>query len=859
MAPSYKATSASYNAEQTRIALGAHQVLLDDAAGGPAVKASCKDWLKTDTVEGKVAVEAADWLCITLYGSTFDSSCDDLPFFGKQAGLQGTARLWGVLQAHGLTFGDKVTFPQLLKKVEGIVAALPPGALAIQANEMVDVQPDPPPPAPALPPAAQGAGGQEGGGDAAASAPPPVAAMAAPPPTSNVGKVADVITYYDVYGPTRQGRHVGNLEAALGMRMLAAHRVPGSHFALALRAVVRAAVAKAGISEDADEWALAEAVGRKLRAADPPLKYASLPSRLLQRRTSLVASITAGGLEQAAAAREMLPAALASGLIPLTARLLGPAHQPAALISAACGVLGLPDSTAGDMCLNSLEGALALHEDAIKNASEAEARIALIRADLDARKVAENSAPKTDGYGTLPTHSKVHLANLYHVYATPNFTEQEEAIERMTDVHGYMYLALTASFMVPTVGAPAGPRDAAELERAKKWVPIPVFHQVVWGKVESLASKPHLDKLAAGRDKLPTLAGVLAAKSLNSVDQPGGERLVGLSLDSLIKKLGESSWRSLSVIDDLMVPLMRAFHDVPLESPTALLPTSSVHIDYIHLLWARDPLTAVLRLVGIPKDNKGSVRAWLNPVQQLLWLHGPGSDAAQIAEIASAVQRYVTDSLAEYARGYNRARLSGDSHATFEGVELGGGNSLTLLNATLRGLNGEASRKRRVDGLVKAAVRVPCITWVDPGSVLAPAPSGRASVIPLGAVSSVSIAALQRLDGHLPPTATPSVMSGLTSVSQRPPFPNGQPVGTIAGGERKYDGDAAMSFLNANGLGHLCVHALCCGSVPKSKGRREAAEQRACPHWGSPGHSLDGALHVVPAGGAIFIPSTFQK
>ena len=861
MAPGYKTTDPSYDEGQTRIARGAHQVLLDEGAGGPAAKASCMEWLKTDTVEDKVAVEAADWLRITLHGATFDSSCDDLPYFGKQPGLQGTARLWGVLQAGGLTFGDKMTFAQLLKKVEAIAATLPSDALAILASEMVDVEPDTPP-APAAP-AAQGAGGQAGGGAALAAAPPLAAAS---PPTSNIEKIAGVMTYYDVYGPTRQGRHVGNLEAALGMRMLAAHRVPGNHFALAWRAIARAAVAKAGINEDADEWALAEAVGRKLRAADLPLKYASLPSRLLQRRTSLVATITSGGLELAGSAREMLPAALASGIIPRTARLLGPAHQPAALISAACDVLGLLDNTSSDMCLNSLEGALASHEDAIKNAGSAEARIALIRADLDARKVAESSAPKTDVEGKLPTHSKVQLANLYNVYSTTNFTEQEEAIERMADVHGYMYLALTASFMVATIGAPAGPRDAAELERAKKWVPIPIFHQVVWGKVESLASKPHLDKLAAGRDKLPTLAGALAAKSLAAVDPAGVERLAGLSLDSLVKKLGEPTWRSLSVIDDLMVPLMRAFHDVPVDSPTALLPAASVHIDYIHLFWARDPLTAVLRLVGVPKEGKGSVRAWLNPIQQLLWLHGPGSDPAQTAEMAAAVQRYVTESLAEYARGYNRARLSGDSHATFEGVELGGGNPLTLLNSTLRGLNGEASRKRRADGLVKAAVRVPCISWVDPGSVLAPAASGLASIVPLGAVSSVSFVSLQggpsttnKVPGGWSPP--PSVASGLTSVSQRTPFPQGQPIGTIAGGDRKYDGDAAKRFLNDNGLGHLCVHALCCGGVPKKNGKREAAEKRTCPLWGKPGHFLDGALHVMPAGAAYpaFLPSNYQK
>ena len=108
----------------------------------------------------------------------------------------------------------------------------------------------------------------------------------------------------------------------------------------------------------------------------------------------------------------------------------------------------------------------------------------------------------------VESHSKAQGNALYHLYESPNFQQQEQALQRMSDAKGVLFLALTGKFLSERIGNACGPSDAKELEQSTGrnaagvttgpgWDPIPVFQQVVWGQVEALQGKVELNKLAA--------------------------------------------------------------------------------------------------------------------------------------------------------------------------------------------------------------------------------------------------------------------------------------------------------------------------------------------------------------------------
>jgi hypothetical protein len=676
------------------------------------------------------------------------------------------------------------------------------------------------------------------------------------------GPIAAALTYADVYGQGREARHVGMLDSVLGPRTLAAHRVD-KQFTQALAAIVRAANARGALTlADPEEQAVI--VGAAVRAAEMPLIYQSMPPRPLQRRTELCAAIRREGEADATFARESLPGALASGLLVRAAKLLAGEGSPAnlkSLVAAACTALGMADTNVNDTNLRALDHTLRSHGESIQSGADPVGRIELIRTELVARKTAMEAAPKADAlYGPLASHSKTQADMLYAVYNKPNFIGLETAIERMDDAEGYLHLALTSTFLDPTIGSACGPADEAEKKAAEGWHIEAIFHQVVWGKVESLIGRPRLTKLAHARDKLPALAARLAVHGWPGVDEAGALRFAGLELTDLVKTLSMPSWRTLDTVNDLDVPIMRAFHDV--QGGGGQFPKELVHRDLFQLLRIRAPLARVLALCGVTKQSgKGSVRAWLSPIEQIVFLHGPGADDEQRAAIETATQVYITDSIEQYARAYHLVRGRGDANADMSTVTLEGGNALKQLNQTMRSLNSHASRKRGAGGDPHAAgVVIPRITYTfEPTARLVGvqgAPT-RGSSTTLSVASSVA-----RAGAHSPtPSSGSSVASSLAgSTASSSTFAGHTAPEPVKAGSFTYDGHAAAEWLRRNRAPHLCMHALLCSKI-RDPAKREAAEKEVCPHYGRNGHAFGSALHLPKRGGAAlpFEPSEFQK
>lgn len=684
------------------------------------------------------------------------------------------------------------------------------------------------------------------------------------------GPIEEVMTYADVYGQGREARHVGMLDSVLGPRTLAAQRID-KRFTLAFAAVLRAVNAKnALVMADPEEQAVI--VGAAIRAAEVPLIYASMPSRQLQRRTELSAAIRRQGEMDAAFTRESLPGALASGLLVHVAKLLAGEDSPAnlkSLVAAACEVLGTTDASASDTSLRALDGALRSHGESIQAGKGPIARIDLIRAEIAARKTAVESAPKSDAlYGPLASHSKIQAELLYAVYSTPNFIALEAAVERMDDAEGFLHLALTSTFLDATIGSACGPATKEELRASEGWYVEAVFHQIVWGRVESLIGRPRLTKLAHARDKLPALAARLAVYGLPGVDEAGALRFAGLELTDLVKSLSLQSWRSLDTVNDLDVPIMRAFHDV--QGAGAQFPKELVHRDLLQLLRVRAPLARVLTLCGITKQTgKGSVRGWISPVEQLVFLHGPGADDEQRAAIETATQTYVTDSLEQYARAYHLVRGRGDANANMATATLDGGNALKQLNQTLRSLNSHASRKRGAGGDPhEAGVVIPRISYsFEPTArlvgVQATPPRGGSVAFSIGPSSASGSA---RPGAYSPPLGSSASATGSMAGSTAGSILGSALAGAgpttvtqIKAGAFNYDGQAASEWLKRNRAPHLCVHALLCSKIRDAK-KRENAEKATCPSYGKNGHVFGSALHLPKRGGNLlnFEPSEFQ-
>jgi hypothetical protein len=141
MAPTLVTVDPSLTSEdERRAARGEQKVLLDTAAGGPALKATCMGWLATEEIEGKVAVAQCDWRRLALHGATFAAECDDVVYFSKEPGMACTARLWEGMQAKGLAFEGELPFPKLLQRIEAAAKLMDPGMRTVRASDLVDVE-----------------------------------------------------------------------------------------------------------------------------------------------------------------------------------------------------------------------------------------------------------------------------------------------------------------------------------------------------------------------------------------------------------------------------------------------------------------------------------------------------------------------------------------------------------------------------------------------------------------------------------------------------------------------------------------------------------------------------------------------
>ena len=124
MAPRLATVDPTLNEFDARAARGPQHVLLNTAASGPAIKASC-GFLVTHDVEGEVALSHGDWNGIVLEAAIFHAECDDIVYELQEPGMAYTARLWEGLQAAGLRFEGNMAFPKLIAEIRAKAIDVP--------------------------------------------------------------------------------------------------------------------------------------------------------------------------------------------------------------------------------------------------------------------------------------------------------------------------------------------------------------------------------------------------------------------------------------------------------------------------------------------------------------------------------------------------------------------------------------------------------------------------------------------------------------------------------------------------------------------------------------------------------------
>ena len=848
MAPRLIAVDPSLSAPDARAARARQLVILNPGASGPAFSAACP-FLKTTVAEGDVAVEQADWHGYTLRAAVFSGDCDEVAYQEFEPSISVTARLHEGLMIAGLQFDRAYAYPEFVVEVDAAASRMPAASRVVRRADLVETEATPPailaPPVAAVAAAAVAAVAAANAGAAVAA---PVAMAAAVPLGAPMAvtsaPIAAAITYGDIYGDTRDGRLVACVALNTGVRTLAAHRVEGSDYQRAWRLAIGAIPAGALGNGPEDD---AIVVGRALQTAQYPTMYMRCSARMSVRRADFAEAVRRRGETDAAFQRDRLGDALGSGQVKMLQRLLEGESAAVTLLEfvAAAGLaLGVADTSGGPASLRVIDAALQDHRACIEGGADPAGRILAIKDKLERRTLADKVAPERDCEGVLQSHSKVHSEALHRLYDTANFRGQEAAIGRMDDHFGYLYLALTATFLSSAIGSTNGPIDKAEATAAEAWEPIAVFHQLAWGKVKMLLGRPELGKIYQARIHLPVLAGKLAAHGIPGVDSDGQQRLSGLALDALVETLARPSWRGLNLYDDLDSPIMAAFHDV-LDGDAPMLGLAAAHRDLYQLLRVRAPLARVMRLVNVTAlSGTGSVRAWLAPLEGLVMLHGPGCDAAQMASIGAAIKKYVSDSLEEYVVRYEQARGVADGAATLANVVLDGGNALVQFNQTLRALNGRASRKRGADGDEKRpTLCIPYIVHVDP-SIAPPRTASRGSP---GPGSMVSFAPTANGGRSSPAPSFVSLTTGLSGVSGRAGASPKKVGKIVTCGKHNFDFDAAKADLEAKGMGDLCVHAMLCCKAPDHA--RAKLIEVSCPDYGTKGHGTATAhKHVLPAG-----------
>jgi len=334
--------------------------------------------------------------------------------------------------------------------------------------------------------------------------------------------------------------------------------------------------------------------------------------------------------------------------------------------------------------------------------------------------------------------------------------------------------------------------------------------------------KEHLRKLASYRIYMPELLGKLAARGLAGVDGPGKERLATLKLEALYGQLKAKAWgtpsATLDFVNNLGVPLLATFHDEQLASQ-AKVPKERIYTDVMRLQSIASPMAQVLRLCNIPLTGNGSVKHWLQALLDVFFLHAPGCSEEQYESMCTAFHTYVIDSLEQYVRRFNQARLEADA--------LTDGAPLQQLNSTLRSLNATTARKRSATSSLDS-VRI---------------------VLPRVAVGSIALFA--RSLGTTSPrpggATSPRPGGNVTWADRAAGGGTGQSAAHLVSNGWKYDVPACRTWLARNGHGELCAHALLLSGIKRDdvKAREEAAH---CPHFGQAGHTVGGELHRPPAG-----------
>jgi hypothetical protein len=590
---------------------------------------------------------------------------------------------------------------------------------------------------------------------------------------------------------------MASLELAGVRRMLAAHRAPGQPYALMWQAIVREIERRGEIdlATATDSQELAFAVGAALQQAHWPLWLRAHDHRPAARRAELAGALAAGGLPPPALFRARLPSILSAGEFPnlgLALAGVGAPAECASLVLELAALADVADAGVEERTLRAVDRAL---EGKVPDGASARARVDLFAREKQERSLAEEGLSKEgkEGAGGTGAYKRTQSDQLHAIYRSPSFIGVASAIANTSDACACLHLALTSRFLSERIGAPDGPETAEQLAESLTWEVIPILHQIVWGKVKEIPGRDQLRKLAAMEDYMPDLLGRLAVDGLRGVDAAGKERMAHLRLPRLYEQLKKTSWEGLDLHNELLVPVLAAFHAEP---PSDRVPPSDLYSDIFQLWCLARPMSKVFRVFGIPAQGADSVASWLQAAIDVVQLHMPCCTKEQSAAIRAATRAYVTTSLSQCVKTLNRCRYDADAHAQLD-CKLTGETQLAVLHALLRSLNVTAAHKRSgATHLDRNGVKVPRLT--GPGI-------GAGTKLQWGDESSRDV-----LDAN-------GWKYNLRGVRER------------------------QKELGVPG----CVHAWCLSGI-KAPATRRALQSKHCPTPGAPGHEEDGAMHTPP-------------
>ena len=673
---------------------GGFDVLVDPAAGGTALKSSLPA-LSWGEIGGSLTLPVGEVVYLCLYGARLGDSAMNLVFDEKIPELGCLNRLWGAMVTAGLEFGNERIAPSAaLHKLMDAAVKADSAAMTLNAVDFMDTQARPIPPANVVVIAAAAAPGM----------PPAANTFAAAPPWQ---EVAIHLRWGDLVRPDRRLTAAAHLEYVLHRRVRTQHREPGTIAAKAWVAIIRAVHGGASGNENAllglsdDDYAAAVG-GALLHAVWPPM-LRDFHTRPATRRAEYGAAIKAKGSPPETKAIDALACALGSGELPWLAEYIDVDAAPSSIASAIlelAPIVGVAVTTISEASLRQMERGISALKYTTDAAGSPAARVAALAEKVAARKLAVDSAPKGEAGGRethamVDSHARSQQPKLQEVYETPNFAQQAASLVRMECPLGVLFLALTGGFLAG-IGEPGGPRDKVEADLARCWTPVPVFHQVIWGKVSSLAGKDELRKLATHRIHMPRLLGLLASRKLAGIDEAGAERMAALRLDAFWAQLRAKEWRGkLDFVNSMLVPVLAAFHDAPLASQPHLPAPARYDVAILRALLPM--LAEVMQVATIPKTGRVSFHAIFQPVFDIVALHSPAADPVQAALIQAAISEYIETTLEEFVMALNPTRLEADAAATFSAA-LGGGHGLVQFNQTLRSLNSAAARRRAGEG-----------------------------------------------------------------------------------------------------------------------------------------------------------------